>query len=50
MLAEAWYGVIEYHVHLGQYKKNAPNDSIEKAVIEISNIIDMLGRTSHQMS
>lgn len=35
MIAEAWYPVLEHHIHLGQYKDKVPNDSIERAVIDL---------------
>lgn len=41
MIAEAWYPVLEHHIHLGLYKNGIPNDSIEKAVIEIQKRVNV---------
>lgn len=32
MIAEAWYPVLEHHVHLGLFKNKKPNDWIEQSV------------------
>lgn len=39
MIAEAWYPVVEHHIHLGAYTDKEPNDWIEKSICYIQNII-----------
>ena len=39
MIVEAWYPVVEHHIHLGAYKDKKPNDWIEKSIYYIQNII-----------
>lgn len=37
MISEAWYSVIEHHIHLGSYKDKKPNDWIEQSVCYIND-------------
>lgn len=37
MISEAWYFVIEHHIHLGSCKDKKPNDWIEQSVCYINH-------------
>lgn len=41
MIAEAWYPVTEHFIHLGQFKNNIPNDSIEQFVLFLSKKLNV---------
>ncbi len=46
MILNAWYSVVEFHIHLSGYVKDEVRDALERAVLKLREISGLSGRAS----
>lgn len=46
MIANAWYCVREFHVHLSSYQRGEVRDGLERAILKLASLCDLPSNTS----
>ena len=46
MIANAWYSVVEYHIHLSGLVKGEVSDGLERAVVKLNEVSDLTSASS----